>query len=257
MFIRPNATRPHPKTIHRDRVIPIQPQLGEILGEYLDGPCPPPGPLLFSKRSADGTTPIGDWRKSLDRVAKVAGFRRGEVRTRRFRVAFATHRLCTLDEHGQPMTAWKLRGEMGHSSEQMFERRYGRYEKHREPRPVLEYRWEHWREQFGHRLIAGLARLLTVDERCALTTLAESETTQLNGLHVKHPCDVSLHHWKRLVQFGFGENYRDRRSRTTDRDSGRVRGAEAVATQLQLIRGGGHDWSAEQILTLVQRATPE
>lgn len=202
VFIRPNASRPHLKTIHRDRLIPMQPQLGEILEEYLNGPCAPPGPLVFSKRSADGTTPIGDWRKSLDRVAKVAGFRRGEVRTRRFRVAFATHRLCTLDEHGQPMTAWKLRGEMGHSSEQMIERRYGRYAKHRAHRPVLEYRWEHWREHFGYRLITGLARLLTADEHRALTALAEYETTRLNGLRLEDPRAVYFCHWKRLMQFG-------------------------------------------------------
>jgi hypothetical protein len=36
-------------TLHRERVIPMQPQLAEILSEYLGGSNTPSGPLLFSQ----------------------------------------------------------------------------------------------------------------------------------------------------------------------------------------------------------------
>jgi DNA-binding MarR family transcriptional regulator len=85
-------------------------------------------------------------------------------------VSYATHRLNTSDEVGQPMTAWKLRGELGHGTEQMIEDRYGRYARHRPRRPVLEYRWEEWRERYGHRL-APLPVHLTQGQRGTLALL--------------------------------------------------------------------------------------
>jgi integrase len=171
IIIRPNATRDHLKTLHRERMIPMPPQLAEILTEYLAGPTTPPGPLLFPEPGSYGSVPMGDWRKTLDQIAKAAGFPRGAVRTRRFRVSFATHRLCTLDELGQPMTAWKLRGEMGHGTEQMIERRYGRYAKLRAKRPVLEFLWSEWRNHHINQFAAGLASILSEGQRTALEEL--------------------------------------------------------------------------------------
>lgn len=185
VIIRPNAMRDRLKTIHRERMIPIQPQLGEILAEYLNGPNAPRGPLLFPEPSSDGTVPLGDWRKTLDQIAEVAGFARGKVRTRRFRVSFATHRLCTLDVQGLPMTAWQLRGEIGHGTEQMIERRYGRYAKFRGRSPVLEFRWEEWSEKYGLRLAAGIARVLTPSQHRTLAVLT------------RHPEGLSLAEWQR------------------------------------------------------------
>lgn len=48
----------------------------------------------------------------------------GEVRSIRFRPTFATHRAYTCDEVGQPMSALKLLGELGHGSVKMLEERY-------------------------------------------------------------------------------------------------------------------------------------
>ena len=174
VIIRPNASRERLKTPHRDRLIPMHPQLAEILEEYLAGPNAPPGPLLFPESPSRGAVPLGDWRKSLDQIARAAGFPRGKVRTRRFRVAYATHRLCTLDEQGQPMTAWKLRGEMGHGTEQMIERRYGRYAKFRSKLPLLEYRWDEWSARYGDQLARGLADTLSEPLRRALEVLAQN-----------------------------------------------------------------------------------
>lgn len=172
VIIRPNSRRSHLKTLHRERIIPMQPQLAEVLTDYLAGSNAPPGPLLFSRPGRGGRRSVGDWCRCLDEVARGAGFGPGEVRTRRFRVAYASHRLYTLDEHGQPMTAWKLRGEMGHGNEQMIETRYGRYAKYRPRRPVLEYRWDEWRDRYGEQLFAGLCSLLSCAELACLGALA-------------------------------------------------------------------------------------
>lgn len=161
IIIRPNAAvrgedmRDRLKTEYRERIIPLHPQLAEILGGYLSGPSAPPGPLLFPAYGSDGAEPIGDWRKQLDRIANYCGYEAGEIRTRRLRVTYCSHRAYTLDEHGQPMTAVKLQAEMGHGSFQMIERRYFRHTRLRAARPQLEYRWADWSEKHGDRLGSG------------------------------------------------------------------------------------------------------
>ncbi|HEU4559785.1 MAG TPA: phage integrase SAM-like domain-containing protein [Longimicrobium sp.] len=187
VIVRPNASRERLKTPFRNRLISLAPQLAEILTEYLGGPNAPPGPLLFPEPGSDGSVPIGDWRKSLDKIAAAAGFARGTVRTRRFRVSWATHKLSTLDENGQPMTAWKLRGEMGHSTEQMIERRYGRYAKHRPRRPLLEYRWAEWRPVYMKQFTEGLLKTLTPAQHRTLEVLGEA------------PDGLTLVQWQNLL----------------------------------------------------------
>jgi integrase len=158
IIIRPNESvrtdemRDRLKTEYRERVMPLHPQLAEILAEYLSGPNAPPGPLLFPAQWSDGAVPLGDWRKHLDRVALYCGYEAGEVRTRRLRVTYCSHRAYTLDELGHPMTAVKLQAEMGHGSFQMIERRYFRHTRFRAARPQLEFRWTDWSDQYGHRL---------------------------------------------------------------------------------------------------------
>lgn len=174
VIIRPNASRERLKTPYRNRLIPMHAQLAEILDEYFTGANSPPGPLLFPDLRFDGSTPLGDWRKTLDQIARAAGLPEGSVRTRRFRVAYATHRLSTLDELGQPMTAWKLRGELGHGTEQMIERRYGRYAKFRSRRPVLEFRWDEWSGRYRDQLARGLAGFISEPQSRALAVLAQN-----------------------------------------------------------------------------------
>src|SRR5690606_31854483 len=140
------------KTAYRERVIPLHVQLAEILQEYLKSPTAPTGPLLFPAARSGGTVPLGDWRKSLDRIATYCGFPAGSVRTRRFRVTYCTHRTYTLDESGQAMTPLKLQAEMGHGSLEMIDRRYFRHTRLRAARPQLEFRWAEWEAQYGDRL---------------------------------------------------------------------------------------------------------
>ncbi|HEY7769097.1 hypothetical protein [Longimicrobium sp.] len=158
ILVRPNAavrdedTRDRLKTEYRERVIPLHAQLAEILGEYLGSVNAPPGPLLFPAHDSDGTEPLRDWRKQLDHVAVHCGYQPGEIRTRRLRVTYCSHRAYTVDEHGQPMTAVRLHAEMGHGSYQMIERRYFRHTRLRAVRPHLEYRWADWSDKYGRPL---------------------------------------------------------------------------------------------------------
>ena len=122
VMVRPNGSQERLRTEYRTRYLQLQPQLAEVLQEYLTRPQAPQGRLLFPAGSRD--TPIGDWRRILDEIARAAGFSEGEVRCIRFRPTFATHRAYTCDETGQPMTALKLAGEMGHGSLKMLEERY-------------------------------------------------------------------------------------------------------------------------------------
>jgi hypothetical protein len=77
-------------------------QLAEILRPYVRTLDRISGPLFPAMRSkakgaaGGGLKPITDWREVLDAVAERAGFTPGSVRSRRFRVSYATHR-CTCE----------------------------------------------------------------------------------------------------------------------------------------------------------------
>lgn len=170
VMVRANGTRDRLKTAHRTRYLQLQPQLAEILRAYLASAQAPTGRLLFPGTQPD--VPIGDWRGVLDRIAQVAGFEPGTVRTLRFRPTFATHRAYTCDEMGQPMTALKLRAEMGHGTLKMLEERYFKAARFRRSLPHLEYRWSEWAEVHRPRLAAGLATTLSEAHGRLLASIA-------------------------------------------------------------------------------------
>jgi hypothetical protein len=169
VMVRTNVSRAHLKTEFRTRYIALQPQLAEIMGEYLRSAQAPTGRLLFPGETPD--EPVGDWRKALDEIARLAGFGAGEVRTRRFRPTFATHRAYTYDETGHPMTALKLRAEMGHGSMEMLEERYFKHARFRRSRPHLEFRWNDWADAHRAQLGRGIAASLSAGQARALSGL--------------------------------------------------------------------------------------
>lgn len=67
------------------------------------------------------------------------GLEDGEVRTRMFRVTYATARLQTLD-HGAPVAPWTVEKEFGHAIPEMLEEVYGRLGNMRHRSGVAEYR---------------------------------------------------------------------------------------------------------------------
>jgi integrase len=84
---------------------------------------------------------LTDLRDLLDRVAVRAGWQKGEIRTRPFRVTYATARLQTLDG-GAPVSPWTVEKELGHGSRDMLEEVYGRLGDVRHSSEAVEYRVE-------------------------------------------------------------------------------------------------------------------
>lgn len=117
---------PGTKTDSSDRVIPMHPQLAEILLPYVQRLGRSDG-LLFTTASG---APIGDWRKVLDAIVTRAGFPNGQIRTRVFRTSYITHRLACIDQ-GAPIDPYQVAREVGHSSLAMIMRVYGRVQRRR------------------------------------------------------------------------------------------------------------------------------
>jgi hypothetical protein len=63
---------------------------------------------------------------------------------------------------------------MGHGTEQMIERRYGRYAKFRSKRPVLEFRRAEWSSRYRDQLDRGMAETLSEPLRRALELLSQN-----------------------------------------------------------------------------------
>jgi integrase len=105
------------KTRGSIRTIPLHPQLAEILHPYVQRLHRRSGPLFTGRTGG----PFGTWTGTLDAISARVGYAPGEVRTRRFRVSYATHR-STCDG----VDSNTVRLELGHGSLAMMERVYAR-----------------------------------------------------------------------------------------------------------------------------------
>jgi integrase len=154
------------KTAGSERTVRLWPQLAEILRDYLnartarevleDGPR---SPLLFPS-PATGKK-LRDARRLVDAVAKGAGWGAGSIRPRMFRHSYASARLQTLDR-GEPVSLWTVAKELGHGSEEMLKKHYGRLGTVRHRAEVVEFRIEQHREarlKDGHTLSETIERL--------------------------------------------------------------------------------------------------
>ena len=149
---RPNEWR-RLKTRTSWRVVPLFPQLAEILGPYVFGPrLGRPGRLLFPSFAGGTESRLMDIRKLIDRVAIRAGWKQGEIRCRIFRHTFTAARLQTLD-HGAPISLYTVSRELGHGSEDMVRRVYSHLGTFRHRSEVVEYRVEQHFERLGNQLI--------------------------------------------------------------------------------------------------------
>lgn len=178
IWFRPNTARPNMKTLKKSeavvREVPMPPQLREILWAYLHGPKRPKGPLLFP--SADGPNRLlRDFDRALDSAAALAGFPKGSMRTRPFRTTWVSARLqCT--DNGKPIALYTVVCEAGHSSSDMVQRVYARLGKVRPRGEHVEFRWDEYKDQVGHRLNpAGV--ILSPRWRSVLDALPESGAT--------------------------------------------------------------------------------
>lgn len=146
---RPNDWRGL-KTKNARRVVPLFPQLEEILRPYVfDRDEPLPEGLMFPSPRTGGI--IRDIRKALDTIAGRAGWRRGDIRTKMFRHTYCAARLQTLD-HGAPISPFTVCRELGHGGTSLVERVYGHLGSVRHRSEVVEYRVENHRDQLRERL---------------------------------------------------------------------------------------------------------
>lgn len=138
---RPNKWR-RLKTRTSHRTIPLWPQLHAILQEYIFVKGGPKSGLLFpAHRGTSKGKMLTNIRKALDSVGERVGWKRGEIRTRRFRTSYTAARLQTLDR-GAPVAVWTVARELGHSSTALVERTYGKLGQVRHRSEVVEFRIE-------------------------------------------------------------------------------------------------------------------
>jgi integrase len=143
---RPNDWR-RLKTLTSARVVPLWPQLAEILRPYAGHGSN----LLFPSHISGKEAMLSDWRGTLDRVAMRAGWERGEIRSKMFRHTYCSARLQTLDG-GAPVSPFTVSRELGHGSQKMVEEVYSHLGTMRHRTGAVEFRVEQHRKALADRL---------------------------------------------------------------------------------------------------------
>jgi len=176
---RPNRWRERLKTGASWRVVPLFPQLEEILRAYLFVIRPRrSGSLLFPSFVDGREQPLREIRRMIDRVAERVGWKRRELNARVLRHTFCAARLQTLDQ-GAPVSLYTVRREMGHGSQEMVERIYGHLGTVRHRSEQLEYRIDQHLEALKDRLgaLTFVTRNVTRDEEALETDEASPNLT--------------------------------------------------------------------------------
>jgi len=140
------------KTTGSHRVVPLWPQLEQILRPYVFGERPP-ARLLFPSFRTGAETMLTDFRKLLDAVAVRVGWKVGELTPKIFRHTYASARLQTMD-HGAPVSIFTVSRELGHGSEALVKRIYGHLGTVRHRAKVVEYRVEQHKKVLKEQLAA-------------------------------------------------------------------------------------------------------
>lgn len=146
--IHPNSWR-RLKTPRSTRLVPLWPQLANLLSDYLAKYGARLNRLLFPSerllaRGKEGM--ITDSNKMLDGLGSRVGFQPGEVRWNKLRHGSATARLQTLD-NGVPVSPFTVARELGHTSVRLVERIYGHLGEVRHRSEVVEFRIEQHSER--------------------------------------------------------------------------------------------------------------
>ncbi|MEZ0334927.1 MAG: tyrosine-type recombinase/integrase, partial [Gemmatimonadales bacterium] len=160
---RPNSWR-RLKTQTSWRVVPLWPQLEELLRGWVFGPrIGRGGRLLFPSFASGQEAPLRETRRLLDRIAQRIRWKAGEIRHRIFRHSFCAARFMTLDR-GAPVSLYTVSREMGHGSEDLVRRVYSHLGTVRHRSEVVEYRVEQHFERLGDQL-RRLGFVITPDIR--------------------------------------------------------------------------------------------
>jgi integrase len=160
---RPNHFR-RLKTATSARVVPLWPQLRDILHAYLNVRTAamvlhdaPASSLLFPSFRTGTERRLVELRKIFDRVAVRAGWQAGDVRSRALRHTYCASRLQTLDA-GAPVSLFTVAREMGHGGDSLVRRIYGHLGEVRHRAEAVEYRVEQHAKALGPRLAALAGR---------------------------------------------------------------------------------------------------
>jgi integrase len=140
------------KTEGSGRVVPLWPELEEILRPYVFSLDHPPTRLLFPARHTQERM-VGNFDKVLDQLAVRAGWTAGEIRTKMFRHTYCAARLQTLDQ-GAPVSPYTVGRELGHGGDALVRRVYGHLGQIRHRSEVVEYRVEQHADVLKDRLAA-------------------------------------------------------------------------------------------------------
>jgi integrase len=139
-------------------VLPLLPQLEEILRAYLRSPNRPAGELLFPSFASGREAMLTDTRKLMDHVAARGSWKPGEIRTKMFRHTYCAARLQTLDG-GAPISLYTVSRELGHTSPAMVQHVYSHLGTVRHRSEVVEYRIEQHRKVLAKKLDALAERV--------------------------------------------------------------------------------------------------
>jgi integrase len=145
IHFRPNRWR-RLKTKTSRRILPLWPQLEEILRPYVFGGRAPRSGLLFPSPKTGRL--ITDIRKALGTLAERAGLDGPELRTKAFRHTYCAARLQTLDR-GAPVSPWTVVKEMGHGGRELVDRVYGHLGMIGDRTEVVEYRVDSYLDLIG------------------------------------------------------------------------------------------------------------
>jgi integrase len=137
------------KSRHAERVVPLWPQLREILGEYLVSR--PPAQLLFPRWQDGQERPLRDVRGAFRVVERWAALPEGQVTSKALRHTYCSARVQTLDR-GEPVSLDVVRREMGHGDESLVRHIYGHLGTVRHRANAVEYRVDQHHEVLGERL---------------------------------------------------------------------------------------------------------
>lgn len=144
--IRPTERR-RVKTRSSWRTVPLWPQLREILEPHLQRRREAGAgerDLVFASWRTGGM--LTDIRKPLDQVARAAGWRPGDIRTKMFRHTYCAARLQTIDR-GYPVSAYTVAKELGHGGDNLVKQVYGHLGQIRHRSECVEYRVEQQRDE--------------------------------------------------------------------------------------------------------------
>jgi integrase len=135
------------------RVVPLWPQLEEILRRYVFDRDAPLGLLLFPSPRMSHEAMITDIRKALDAAGKLVGWEPGEIRTKPLRHTYCSARLQTLDR-GAPVSEFTVAKELGHGGSSLVRKVYGHLGQIRHRSEFVEYRVEQHLDSLRDRLRA-------------------------------------------------------------------------------------------------------